>query len=156
MWDKYDIVKMSEQRVRQRRSFFRRSEPFIKRNSTLLSIIGSSKELTERVLRERIEKFDVGRWSKDLEDIFETKGSNFDVQSSNFDVQSSNFDVQSSNFYVQSSNFDVQSSSFDVQLYEFLILSSMACIGVDKSDHLKKCLKYFSKNEDRKNHDLVS
>jgi hypothetical protein len=114
--------------VRQRRSFFRRSDPFIERNSTLLSIIGSSNELTERVLRERIEKFDVGKWSKDLEDIFRTLGSNFDVQSSNFDVQ------------------------FD----EFVILSSMACVGIDKGDHLRKCLKFFPKREDFRNHDLVS
>jgi Ca2+-binding EF-hand superfamily protein len=126
---------MSKQIVRQRRSFFRRSDPFIERNSTLLSIIGSSNELTERVLRERIEKFDVGKWSKDLEDIFRTLGSNFDVQSSNFDVQSSNFDIQ-----------------FD----EFVILSSMACVGIDKGDHLRKCLKFFPKSEDLRNHDLVS
>jgi hypothetical protein len=126
--DKYDIVKMSEQSVRQRRSFFRRSDPFIKRNSTLLSIIGSSNELTERVLRERIEKFDVGKWSKDLEDIFRTLSSNFDVQSSNFDIQ------------------------FD----EFVILSSMACVGIDKGDHLRKCLKFFPKSENLRNHDLVS
>lgn len=128
MSDKYDIVKMGKQIVRQRRSFFRRSDPFIERNSTLLSIIGSSNELTERVLRERIEKFDVGKWSKDLEDIFRTLGSNFDVQSSNFDVQ------------------------FD----EFVILSSMACVGIDKGDHLRKCLKFFPKSEDLRNHDLVS
>ena len=128
MSDKYDIVKMSKQIVRQRRSFFRRSDPFIERNSTLLSIIGSSNELTERVLRERIEKFDVGKWSKDLEDIFRTLGSNFDVQSSNFDVQ------------------------FD----EFVILSSMACVGIDKGDHLRKCLKFFPKSENLRNHDLVS
>ena len=128
MSDKYDIVKMAKQIVRQRRSFFRRSDPFIERNSTLLSIIGSSNELTERVLRERIEKFDVGKWSKDLEDIFRTLGSNFDVQSSNFDVQ------------------------FD----EFVILSSMACVGIDKGDHLRKCLKFFPKSEDLRNHDLVS
>ncbi len=128
MSDKYDIVKMSEQSVRQRRSFFRRSDPFIKRNSTLLSIIGSSNELTERVLRERIEKFDVGKWSKDLEDIFRTLSSNFDVQSSNFDIQ------------------------FD----EFVILSSMACVGIDKGDHLRKCLKFFPKSENLRNHDLVS
>ena len=128
MSDTYDIVKMAKQIVRQRRSFFRRSDPFIERNSTLLSIIGSSNELTERVLRERIEKFDVGKWSKDLEDIFRTLGSNFDVQSSNFDVQ------------------------FD----EFVILSSMACVGIDKGDHLRKCLKFFPKSEDLRNHDLVS
>ena len=128
MSDKYDIVKMGKQIVRQRRSFFRRSDPFIERNSTLLSIIGSSNELTERVLRERIEKFDVGKWSKDLEDIFRTLGSNFDVQSSNFDIQ------------------------FD----EFVILSSMACVGIDKGDHLRKCLKFFPKSENLRNHDLVS
>jgi len=124
--DTYDIVKMAKPIVRQRRSFFRRSDPFIERNSTLLSIIGSSNELTERVLRERIEKFDVGKWSKDLEDIFRTLGSN------------------------------VQSSNFDVQFDEFVILSSMACVGIDKGDHLRKCLKFFPKSEDLRNHDLVS
>ena len=111
---------------RQRRSFFRRSEPFVDRNSFLKAILGSGQELTEKVIRERIEKVSPDVWAKDISNVASAVHDSSD------------------------------SDSDSLKCFEdFVVLSCFAIVAIDKDEHLIKCLKYWPESEERKNNELV-
>ena len=57
------------------RSFYRRTDTFVRQNETLTSILGTSSELTELILKEHIERVDITRWSEELAEILSPKNA---------------------------------------------------------------------------------
>jgi len=105
----------------------------VENSSTLKSIVGSSPELNEHVLREHVESVDEKRWTKELVEIY---------------LLSRDRDRDKSQ--------DRDKNSDDKFFDEFIIMACLACVSVDREDHVKPCLKFWPKYEDLLNHELVS
>ena len=108
------------------------SDSFVENCSTLKSIVGSSPELNEQVLRDHVESVDEKHWGTELEEIF-----------------------ASSRDQDKSPNRDRDKCSVEKYFDEFILMSCLACVGVDREDHLKRCLHFWPNHEDLLNNELV-